>query len=295
MELFFDLLILIIQPIKEYPVLTGIIIGLIIGIPLLVKSFRKTIVTGSSLKYNGIENLNDKYHFYSIPEYPLSKECSSKAQFDRFDADAFVTAAIIEDESWLVDLCSQVMYNRKLYESYIDEYNRFLSGKNYKYDVPESVFDKVLTREKFSKKSWYIKREQEKLDTLKLKPDTDLDIKLYLSYTSPMGQNYYEDVISYDYEHAQQLLDMAKAQQKYRQTKQYQRSLMSDSLRYDVMKRDNFTCQLCGATARDGAKLHVDHIIPVARGGKTTMSNLRTLCDSCNRGKRDKYDPEGVN
>ena len=41
-------------------------------------------------------------------------------------------------------------------------------------------------------------------------------------------------------------------------------------------------------TAKDGVKLHVDHIIPVYKGGKTTMSNLQTLCDRCNLGKSDK-------
>jgi len=70
----------------------------------------------------------------------------------------------------------------------------------------------------------------------------------------------------------------------------YQRSILSDSLRYDVLKRDNFTCQICGASAKkDGVKLEVDHICPVSKGGKTEISNLQTLCERCNRGKSDKY------
>ena len=69
-----------------------------------------------------------------------------------------------------------------------------------------------------------------------------------------------------------------------------QRRLMSDSLRYDVMRRDGFRCQICGATQKDGVKLHVDHIFPVSKGGKTEMSNLRTLCERCNMGKRDKIE-----
>lgn len=69
-----------------------------------------------------------------------------------------------------------------------------------------------------------------------------------------------------------------------------QRRLMSDSLRYDVMHRDGFRCQICGATAADGLKLHVDHIIPVSKGGKTELSNLRTLCERCNMGKGAKLE-----
>ena len=71
---------------------------------------------------------------------------------------------------------------------------------------------------------------------------------------------------------------------------QKERSLMTDSLRYDILRRDGFKCQICGATAQDGVKLHVDHIIPVSKGGKTEPSNLRTLCDRCNLGKSDKIE-----
>ena len=75
---------------------------------------------------------------------------------------------------------------------------------------------------------------------------------------------------------------------KYNETSKRERKYMNYQLRYDVLKRDNFTCQKCGATAKDGAKLHVDHIIPIYKGGKTTMSNLQTLCDRCNIGKGTK-------
>ena len=75
---------------------------------------------------------------------------------------------------------------------------------------------------------------------------------------------------------------------KYKITSKKERLLMNDKLRYDVLKRDNFSCKICGITAKDGAKLHVDHIVPVSKGGQTTISNLQTLCDRCNFGKSDK-------
>jgi len=55
--------------------------------------------------------------------------------------------------------------------------------------------------------------------------------------------------------------------------------------RYKVLKRDGHKCQACGASAEDGAKLEVDHRVPVARGGSNHPSNLWTLCDKCNGGK----------
>lgn len=55
-------------------------------------------------------------------------------------------------------------------------------------------------------------------------------------------------------------------------------------LRFEVFKRDKFTCQYCGATAVQKL-LHCDHIEPVAVGGETTLLNLITACVDCNLGK----------
>lgn len=67
---------------------------------------------------------------------------------------------------------------------------------------------------------------------------------------------------------------------------QLKRPRMPARLRYKVFVRDGFRCVLCGATASDeGTKLHVDHIIPVFKGGTNSIDNLRTLCAECNLGK----------
>ena len=60
-----------------------------------------------------------------------------------------------------------------------------------------------------------------------------------------------------------------------------------DSLRYKVLKKSNFRCDLCGATKYD-RPLDVDHIIPRSRKGKTVESNLQVLCSKCNRSKGNK-------
>lgn len=58
-------------------------------------------------------------------------------------------------------------------------------------------------------------------------------------------------------------------------------------LRWKTMNRDHFRCCCCGASpAMDPAViLHVDHVIPWSKGGKTTLDNLQTLCSNCNYGK----------
>ena len=63
-----------------------------------------------------------------------------------------------------------------------------------------------------------------------------------------------------------------------------ERKPLSKKIRFEVFKRDAFTCQYCGQMAPD-VLLEVDHIKPVASGGKNGLLNLVTACISCNRGK----------
>jgi len=64
-----------------------------------------------------------------------------------------------------------------------------------------------------------------------------------------------------------------------------EREKMTSQLRYQIIKRDGYRCRACGFAVQDGARLHVDHIVAVANGGKTKPDNLQTLCASCNIGK----------
>lgn len=62
------------------------------------------------------------------------------------------------------------------------------------------------------------------------------------------------------------------------------RKPIKKSVRFEVFKRDSFTCQYCGRQAPE-AILHVDHIDPVSKGGSNDILNLVTACDACNLGK----------
>jgi hypothetical protein len=62
---------------------------------------------------------------------------------------------------------------------------------------------------------------------------------------------------------------------------------LSKKIRFEVFKRDKFTCQYCGAKSPE-VVLNVDHIDPVANGGTNEILNLITSCFSCNSGKSDR-------
>lgn len=59
---------------------------------------------------------------------------------------------------------------------------------------------------------------------------------------------------------------------------------ISKKVRFEVFKRDSFTCQYCGSTPPK-VVLQVDHIVAVANGGDNDPDNLITACQPCNLGK----------
>lgn len=59
---------------------------------------------------------------------------------------------------------------------------------------------------------------------------------------------------------------------------------VSKRTRFEVLRRDNHTCQYCGETAPN-VILHVDHVVPVSLGGSDKPENLVAACRDCNIGK----------
>jgi ATP adenylyltransferase len=66
---------------------------------------------------------------------------------------------------------------------------------------------------------------------------------------------------------------------------------ISGTIRYEVLKRAKFRCELCGISAEIKA-LEVDHIVPRNNGGSDDPSNFQALCYSCNAMKRDRDDTD---
>ena len=62
------------------------------------------------------------------------------------------------------------------------------------------------------------------------------------------------------------------------------RKSISKKDRFEILKRDNFTCQYCGKQAPE-VVLEIDHITPINKGGSNDLFNLITSCFECNRGK----------
>ena len=251
-------------------------------IQILPRDILKLIIARQSPRVEKLMTLNEKYTFLEVPPQFFHKSCASKAEYDRVSMDDFFALVIKQNNHLFQAYDQQIKENHALYMEYLRAYldiesEIFRSGENKKYKTTElALFE-------------------DKKKTISY----TYSITLTKGYISPTGRSTYNDKKVYRKEDIETFLTRANQidlEKEQRRSKiDYERSLMTSSLRYDILKRDHGRCVLCGASPEDGVKLHVDHIIPVSKGGKTTPENLRTLCDRCNIGKKDKYDPNGFN
>jgi 5-methylcytosine-specific restriction endonuclease McrA len=81
----------------------------------------------------------------------------------------------------------------------------------------------------------------------------------------------------------------------HRQKSKRRKAQMRDSVAIQVQGREirarfaefDHRCAYCGA----GGDLHIEHVVPISRGGGHAIGNIVPACESCNYSKRD-HDPE---
>ena len=242
-------------------------------------------VIETSQRYMDIQKLNSEYNFNAVPPYIIwNIALDSKGQYDRLDLNQFFVDKVDENKESLKRYEASVVENQLLARAYDCELEKI-------HNYADEDYVKHL------KLSWkiYHRVECEICEEERLYPVEQVEIKCTKYYTSPQGRNHYENSLYYYACELEQAFKLSEERKDFQKSKQYQRQAMSSTLRYEILKRDGFHCVLCGRGHEDGVKLEVDHIVPVSKGGKTIKSNLRTLCQECNRGKSDKYDPNGVN
>lgn len=246
---------------------------------------RRDYVLETSERIKVLNKINEGTLYRRVYNLVQDIECSSKRKFDQFDYLEEAKRYILANIELIKKFKADIQYNTEELERYKQKLSACGSQATQAICSP-----------------WYIKKlvsyraiESELFEKLVLlNPVTNFCLVVSARYASPQGRNSYKGERVYNIDEMLLLYEKAKAEDlhrsKYQRTIQEERARMTDSLRYDILRRDGFRCVLCGASSNDGVKLHIDHIFPVSKGGKTVPENLRTLCERCNRGKSAKIE-----
>ena len=261
-------------------------VALIILLAYLLNNENRKMVNRTSTKCARLRELNQSFQFAPLEQaYHYYKDCASKSQFDRQRGYDYLVAVAKEESAWIENLIFETLKNQKLYAAYIQHVS----------EIKPTSSKRIKSLKTLLSVDSYRAIEEKLFKAEIQNPVLSPVVVVVTTYSSAKGRNRYQKEERFEIADLKNVCSTAEKQRAYAQSRDYQRSLMTPALRYAVLKRDHFRCQICGASQKDGAILEVDHYLPVSKGGKTEMNNLRTLCWQCNRGKRDSFDPEGVN
>lgn len=247
---------------------------------------RRHLVDVTSVALKQLSALNLTYEPLTRSDSPIecrfSTAVSSKPKFDRFDLPAFVNWNLLENEHWFeLEIGSRLakVEHYRSYELQFDAIAREQLGRSSHARVHEDRYRETELRMFGRRKLKY--------------PAPSAKVRSTVTYTSPKGQNSYSRSLDLEFEQLRACLRRAQEQRSHQTTAQFlrqrERGLMTDRLRVQILRRDEYRCRMCGASAREGAQLHVDHILPVSHGGQTVPNNLQALCRACNLGKSNTF------
>ena len=246
-----------------------------------------TLVSAKSLILPELKKVNQKYFFHNVLlNYKYTKVFKTLPSYQKTDYDSILYEFLEDNIEKMETALNDSEENKKIYQLYYSDIKNLIS----QYKMPDELYE-------INPKFRYY--EDKLIAKESLNPVVRFSVIICKEYSSAKGYCVYKDRKVYSSSVLPIYISNIKRKREEEQSENFrrkrERSLMTDSLRYDIMKRDKFKCCICGATAKDGIKLHVDHILPVSKGGTTVTDNLRTLCDRCNLGKSDKYDFDDVN
>ena len=160
---------------------------------------------------------------------------------------------------------------KQIIENYKIEYQQYLG------DVPDFIMEN-------DEAGFYSRLGFATID------ESVLTVEYKFSYTSNGGMAQRSFTVPMTEETIAELIKVLESKLTASAFAKEQRTLMTRKLREFIKNRDNFTCCTCGNSTHvePNLLLEIDHIIPVAKGGRTVEDNLQTLCWKCNRAKSDK-------
>ena len=263
-----------------------LVVGIALGVFVLVISKKhKRIVLESSSALARVRELNVTHQprltYPRSIDYDWVDWVNSKAQFDRYSLGRFLRAQLALYEDFISAQITEQVAAVTAYTEYWDSYAALEQT-----ELGKSASDRLGARK-------FARIERKLFARARLPgPVYSARVRCTVRYTSPQGRNSYYAYQVWGFDELVNELQEVRRTRELQSTTKYlrdqERQRMTPDLRYQVLKRDKFRCRGCGATS-DTETLHVDHIHPVAKGGKTVIENLQALCQTCNLGKSDRH------
>ncbi len=248
----------------------------------LQKKYEKFVLDNSDC-LKRLNEINSRYEFYPHVDYDQSHTYDNEKIYDTVSCRDYIIYQLQYSQKQIRDQINKVNANKQMYSQYLDEIKTVTQSGQFIAPPGKLKLDKLLRYEKL-----LIKKQTFAA------PCTHFYLTVYLYCSKINGQIYRSKNEAF---YADDITALIKRLNNKRGTYYADRNIweaicrvergkISNKMRFAIYERDGYRCRRCGV--RDGyARLEIDHIIPIAKGGKSTYDNLQTLCHDCNVEKGD--------
>ena len=262
--------------------LLAVIFGIVVPVSIARKKY-KDFVIAHSIALKELEEINGRYIFKNVPNCDMSHSYDNENFYDEISCKDYLTYQLVYSQRNIKAALKNALDNNVLFEAYKIEIKNTVTMDQY--DVEELLPNRDRLK-KFERKLF-----EKQIQT----PVISFWINVRLTLTNINGV--YKDSKSKTF-YPKEIKDIIfKLNQKqgnfylnneiWQALCRVERGKVTNKMRFAIYERDHHRCRKCGRRTGD---LEIDHIIPIAKGGKSEYSNLQTLCHRCNYKKGSKIE-----
>ena len=263
-------------------ILFALVVGavtLIIVLSVINAKYRR-FVQNNSVSLKELSELNKSYHFLKIKNFDMSHSYDNENFYNNISCRDYLTYQLVYEQRAVSKALKDTMLNKTAYDEYRQKVSDIMKFGNYDTDIGKLKLKKL------------IRFEDKLFQEESLKPQIKFSILVTLHLTNINGQRKRRKSNRFVASEVKEVI--TKLNQKrgdYYTNREIwdaicrvERGKVTNKMRFYIYSRDGYRCRRCGRKTKD---LEIDHIYPIAKGGKSTMDNLQTLCHRCNVRKGD--------
>lgn len=251
-----------------------VILSIVLPVAIVRRKYRNFVIK-HSLALKQLDEINKKYQFLWIPNFDMKHSYDNERFFNDISPKDFLTYQLVYIQKKVNLALKNTLDNKSKFDTYKKAIN----------DCCE--LDKFDTNELLKNRKRLAKYENRLFKQKIQNPTINFSIIVCLNLTTINGAHRTFKSGIFSPVEIKEIIN--KLNQKrdnfyidedtWRAICRVERGKVTNKMRFAVYQRDGYRCRKCHRKTND---LEVDHIYPVAKGGKSTFDNLQTLCHRCN-------------
>ena len=263
-------------------VLLAGILALVISISVINAKYKKFVLKNSKA-LKDLKELNAHYNFNKIPNFDMAHTYDNENFYGDISCQDYLTYELVYKQKQISKAIKETRQNKIVYQEYKQKNSEIAVFGHYQADVGKMKTNKL------------VRIESSLFNKASLKPQIEFTLYVLLRLEKINGQyRTSKHDVFIDDEIEGIIWRINQKQGSFYTNREIwdsicrvERGKVTNKMRFAIYARDGYRCCRCGRKTND---LEIDHIYPIAKGGKTTMDNLQTLCHRCNVGKGDSVD-----